>query len=59
MATAGIAPEAAKIVDGKLYPNLSPDIQRRRLKDVSRYIARADANWPTLSGEPAQRISER
>lgn len=50
-ATADVDPEAWKIVDGKLYLNLSKSIQARWEKDVPGYIARADANWPGLVDE--------
>ena len=46
--TAGIDPQAWTIVDGKLYLNLSPDVQREWQKDVPGYIAKADRNWPAL-----------
>lgn len=52
-ATAGIDPEAWKIVDGKLYLNLNKDIQERWLQDVLGYIAKADANWPGLVDDPS------
>ena len=50
-ATADIDPQAWKIVDGKLYLNLSPSIQARWEKDIPGYIAKADANWPGLRDE--------
>jgi hypothetical protein len=46
--TADIDPEAWKIVDGKLYLNLSKPIQARWSKDVPGHIAAADANWPKI-----------
>jgi YHS domain-containing protein len=46
--TAGIDPEAWKIVAGKLYLNYSKDVQARWEKDVPGNIAKADANWPKL-----------
>lgn len=46
--TAGIDPEAWKIVDGKLYLNYSKSIQKQWEEDVPGYITRADANWPKL-----------
>ena len=48
-ATAGIDPEAWKIVDGKLYLNLNKKIQERWEKDQARYIELANAKWPGLS----------
>ncbi len=47
-ATADIDPEAWKIVDGKLYLNLSKDVQSLWERDVPGYIRKADANWPRL-----------
>lgn len=49
-ATAGIDPEAWTIHDGRLYLNLNESIQKRWEKDIPGFIAKADANWPTLSG---------
>lgn len=45
-ATAPSAPDAWKIVGGKLYLNLSKDIQKRWEGDIPGNIAKADANWP-------------
>ncbi len=49
--TAGIDPEAWKIHEGKLYLNLNEGIQKRWLGDVEGYVAKADANWPKISGK--------
>lgn len=49
--TADIDPEAWKIVDGKLYLNLSRSIQEIWLRDIPGYISLADQNWPQLSGD--------
>ena len=49
--TAGIDPEAWKIVDGKLYLNLNKDVQKLWERDVAGYIAEADAHWPRLLGD--------
>jgi len=38
-------PDLWKIVEGKLYLNLSESIQDRWNKDVSGYISTADTNW--------------
>lgn len=46
--TAPIDPRAWRIVDGRLYLNFSPRIQRRWERDIPGFIARADANWPNL-----------
>lgn len=48
--TAPIDPAAWRIVDGKLYLNYSPRIQRRWERDIPGNIARAVANWPALRG---------
>lgn len=39
-------PQVWKIVDGKLYLNLSPAVQTLWEKDVPGYIKAADKNWP-------------
>ena len=39
-------PEVWRIVDGKLYLNLNPEIGRRWAKDIPGFIEKADANWP-------------
>jgi len=44
--TAAIDPEAWRIVDGRLYLNYSPGVQRRWERDIPWHIAQADANWP-------------
>lgn len=41
-------PRYWKIVDGKLYLNLSADIQAAWNKDISGNVKKADANWPKL-----------
>ncbi|MGI9283972.1 MAG: YHS domain-containing (seleno)protein [Pseudomonadales bacterium] len=43
-------PNAWKIVDGKLYLNLSKGVQKKWLKDVPGNIAKADSNWPKVLG---------
>lgn len=46
--TAGIDPEAWRIVDGKLYLNYSRSVQERWEKDIPGNIAKAEANWPQI-----------
>lgn len=46
--TADIDPTAWKIVDGKLYLNLSPGVARIWEKDIPGYIVKANKNWPAL-----------
>lgn len=42
-------PRFWKIVDGKLYLNLSRDIQQAWNKDIPGNIKKAEANWPKLA----------
>lgn len=44
-------PNAWKVVDGKLYLNLSPDVQKKWLEDVPGNITKADAAWPKIEAE--------
>jgi len=37
-----------KIVDGKLYLNLSRKIQKKWEKDIPSYIKKANQNWPRV-----------
>jgi len=46
--TAGVDPEAWKIVDGKLYLNYSKGVQEKWQKDTKGRIEQADKNWPSL-----------
>jgi len=46
--TAGIDPEAWRIVGGRLYLNYSKDVQAKWEQDVPGNVARADASWPRL-----------
>ncbi len=46
--TADIDPEAWKIVDDKLYLNLSKEVQGLWQQDIPGYIEKADANWPEI-----------
>jgi hypothetical protein len=42
-------PRVFAIVGGKLYFNLSPDIQKKWNEDVAGYIKKADASWPKIA----------
>lgn len=42
-------PRVFAIVGGKLYFNLSPDIQKKWNEDVPGYIKKADASWPRIA----------
>ena len=46
--TADIDPKAWKVVEGKLYLNLSSGVARIWERDIPGYIAKATKNWPTL-----------
>lgn len=46
--TAGIDPEAWKIVDGKLYLNYSKGVQSKWERNLQERIAAGEKNWPTL-----------
>ncbi|WP_338845901.1 YHS domain-containing (seleno)protein [Massilia sp. W12] len=43
-----IDPQAFKVVDGKLYLNLSQRVLKRWQKDIPGYVQAADKNWPEL-----------
>ena len=47
--TAPTDPAAWRIVEGRLFLNYDQNIQRRWERDIPRFIALADANWPRLS----------
>jgi YHS domain-containing protein len=46
--TAGIDPEAWKIVEGKLYLNYSLRVQKKWSQDIPGNIQKAEKNWPEL-----------
>lgn len=46
--TAGIDPQAWKIVEGKLYLNYNKEIQAKWEKDIPGNIEKADKNWPKV-----------
>jgi len=41
-------PRLFKVVDGKLYFNLNPDIQKLWFKDIPGNIRKAEANWTKI-----------
>lgn len=41
-------PTLFKVVDGKLYFNLNPEIQQKWQEDIPGNIVKADANWPQI-----------
>jgi len=46
-----IDPQAFSVVDGNLYLNLSPAIQKRWQADIPGYIQKATLNWLTLKDQ--------
>ena len=46
-----IDPAAFRIVDGKLYLNLSPAVQKRWQEDVPGFISHANQNWSALKNQ--------
>jgi hypothetical protein len=46
-------PMVWRIVNDKLYVNLSPDIQTEWFKDIPGNITKAETNWVTLADQPA------
>ncbi len=49
-------PEVFKIVDGKLYFNLNPEIQATWEKDLRGNIAKAGHQWQTIQDKPASSL---
>lgn len=50
-------PLAYQVVDGVLYMNFSPNIQRRWEEDIPGYLGRSETHWPEHEPEPAARPS--
>ena len=46
-----IDPTAFRVESGKLYLNLSPDVQSRWVKDIPGYVEQANKNWKTLKDQ--------
>jgi len=46
--TPEIDPASFKVVSGKLYLNLSPEVLSRWKEDIPGYVKDADKNWPEL-----------
>jgi len=49
--TADIDPDAWTVKDGKLYLNYSKSVRSIWRQDADGNIAKADANWPKISGQ--------
>lgn len=45
---APIEPDAWTVVDGKLYLNYNRAVRSRWSSDIPGFVAKADANWPTV-----------
>lgn len=46
-------PLVYRLVDGKLYLNLAPEVQKIWVKDVPGNITTADGIWPSIKDKPA------
>jgi YHS domain-containing protein len=46
--TAGIDPDAWKIVNGRLYLNYNAKVQAQWAQDVAGNVAKAEENWPKI-----------
>jgi YHS domain-containing protein len=52
-------PNVWRIVDGKLYLNVNPDVGKRWSEDVPGNIAKANTNWPKIRSEPADKLNAK
>ena len=48
---AKIDPAAFTVVNGKLYLNYDERIQKQWRADIPKFVAKADENWPKVSGQ--------
>lgn len=46
-----IDPTAFRVEGGKLYLNLSPEVQSRWVKDIPGHVEQANKNWKTLKNQ--------
>lgn len=44
-------PAFYRVVDGKLYLNYNAEVQARWVVDISEFITKADARWPSLKAD--------
>ncbi len=49
-------PEVYRIVGGKLYFNLNPDIKTTWEKDLAKNIEKAEGNWPKIKNKAASSL---
>jgi hypothetical protein len=45
-----------KVVDGKLYLNLHPEVQKLWSQDIPGQVKKAETNWPPIKDTPAMQI---
>lgn len=45
-------PTTGQVINGKLYFNKNADVKKLFDKDAAANIGKADAQWPTIEGEP-------
>lgn len=50
-------PNAWRIHDGKLYLNVSKDVQKKWLEDVPGNNKKADVNWPQIKGKTPKSLA--
>jgi YHS domain-containing protein len=50
-------PTAWRVVDGRLYLNLSAEVQRKWLEDVPGRIAEANKNWPAIKDKSPESVN--
>lgn len=50
-------PEVFRLVDGKLYLNVSPDVQKKWSEDVPTNISNATSKWPAISAKAPKDIN--
>ncbi len=51
-----VDPEAFRVVDGKLYMNLSKKVQVKWLEDVPGNIVKANNNWPKIKDKSPEEL---
>lgn len=49
-------PEVYRIVDGRLYFNLNPEIKKTWEKDLAKNIGKAEKYWPRIKDKPASSL---
>ncbi len=49
-------PNVWKVVDGKLYLNVNPNIGRKWSQDIPGYLKRSEAEWPKIKDTRADKL---